>query len=150
MKKQIGYTLLVLVLLGALVGYWLYAKTTPDVVQTTPDVVITADALTGAFAQDAAAARRRFNGKVILVTGRVKSISPSGAVVLESSTGASEVVVGLDERHKQDLANLRTGADASLQGVYSGYEKSSGDAGDLLSSLGATVHLRSAGLKAKQ
>lgn len=150
MKKRIVYILVILVLGGAAAAYWLYAKTTPDVVRTEPDVVVTVDALTKAFGTDAAAADKRYNGKVIQVLGKIKSISTSGAVVLESSAGPSEVVIGLDDRHRQDVAKLRTGTQAALQGVYSGYEQSNGDAADLLAGLGTTIHLRSAGVKEKK
>ena len=51
------------------------------------------------------------------------------------------MVVGLDERNKKDISELKVGEAATLQGKYSGYEKSSGDPDDMLASLGTTIHI---------
>ena len=146
-KKQAFYALAILVLAGAAIGFWLYARKTPDVVNAKPDYVFTAADLTRAFEQDARAADARFREKVIQVSGTVKNVSNAGAVILESNGTPSEVVVGMDQRHQRDVGKLRVGTQTVLQGVYSGFEQGSGAAGDLLSSLGATVQLRAAGLK---
>lgn len=147
MKNKWIYLLLAVLFVFALAGFWLYSRQTPDVVQAKPDLVISADAFTKAFEQDGVSASKRYNGKIIQVSGRVKSVNNAGAVVLGSEANASEVVIGLDQRHKGDVRKLRAGQRAVFQGVYSGYEQDNGGADDLLSGLGATVQLRSAGLK---
>ena len=145
-KKQVLFAFFVLVLAGAATGFWLYARKTPDVVSTRPDFVLTAAELTRAFEQDAKAADARFKEKVIQVSGRVKNVSNAGAVVLESEETPSEIVMGVDQRHRTDVEKLQVGMLAVVQGVYSGVEQSSNNTEDLLASLGTTVHLRSGGL----
>lgn len=110
--------------------------------------MITATELIAAFDRDTASARRTYVDKIVEVTGNVKRIDTTGAVVLGEEGSASEVTVGLDRRHLNDHEKLKVGSTAVLQGICSGYDKGSGD--DLLASLGTTVQLRSAGVKNRQ
>jgi len=145
MKKTILILVFILVAVAALIGYRLYKKQTPDVVDGKPDIAIDARGLVAAFDADTAAANARFIDKVVEVTGTVKAIDTSGTITLGDSTTESSVTCGLDRRHLKDYEGLKTGAVAVIQGVCAGYEKASGD--DLLASLGTTVQLRSAGVK---
>lgn len=151
MKRTIILSIIVLVLVAGLAGAYFYFKPTPDIVQDRADVAVQAKDLIAAFEKDTAAARQTYIDKVVEVTGRIKSIDTSGAVVLGEEGSASEVVVGLDRRHLKDYERLTLGTVAVMQGVCSGYNKSGGsDPTDLLASLGMTVQLRSAGVKSKQ
>lgn len=150
MKRKILFTVLALIVAAALVGVYLYTKKTPDIVQDKPDVAVKAADLIAAFQQDTTAARRQYIDRVVEVTGTVKSIDTTGAVVLGEAGSPSEVVVGLDRRHMKDYEQLKVGGVAVMQGICSGYTSSStGDPTDLLASLGTTVQLRSAGVKSK-
>lgn len=148
MKRAIIIILLLIVVVAVWYGIKMYKLQTPDVVNKKPDIVITADELLNAFNNDTASARKQYVDKIIEVTGNVKRIDTTGSVVLGEEGSTSEVTVGLDRRHLKDYQKLKTGSVAVLQGVFSGYEKASGD--DLLASLGATVELRSAGVKEKK
>jgi hypothetical protein len=128
----------------------MYSKQTPDVVQDDPDVTVTAKDLIAAFEKDTAAAGKMYLDKIIEVTGMVKSVDTSGAVVMGEEGTPSEVVIGLDRRHIEDAGKIKVGTVAILQGICSGYNKSSGDHDDMLASLGATIQLRSAGIKNKK
>lgn len=142
-------TIIILVIAaGGWYAYKLYQQKTPDVVNETPDVVVSAKDLIEAFNKDTAAARKQFINKIVEVTGNVKRIDTTGSVVLGEEGSASEVTVGLDRRHMNDYKKLKTGSEAVMQGVCSGYDAANGD--DLLSSLGTTVELRSAGVKEKK
>lgn len=149
MKQKGLIIFFVLVLAGGAVAYWMYAKKTPDLTQSRPDETMAATALAAAFEEDAAAADKRFGGKIIQVVGRVGAVNAAGAVVLKSEDGNSDVVVGLDPRHLEDAGKMQVGNQVVVQGLYSGYE-ASGAADDLLAGLGITVHLRSGGLVRKQ
>ena len=150
MKRKIIIGVLILIVVAGIIGYRMYSKQTPDVVQDTPDATVTAKDLIAAFEKDTAAARKQYIDKIVEVTGMVKSVDTSGAVVLGEEGSPSEVVAGLDRRHMKDYEKLKVGSVAVLQGVCSGYNKSSGDADDLLASLGTTIQLRSAGIKDKK
>ncbi len=151
MKRKNILIIIAVVAVAGLVGAYFYLKQTPDVVRQAPDVAVSANELIAAFEQDTAAAQARFVDKIVAVTGRVKSIDTSGAVVLGQEGSASEVVVGLDRRHLDDHRLLTVGGTAVLQGVCSGYSAGGvGDPNDLLANLGTTVQLRSAGVKPNQ
>ena len=141
--------MLLLVVVAAIIGYRMYSKAEPDVTQDKADVMITAKALVEAFEKDTAAARRQYIDKIVEVSGTVKSVDTSGAVVMGEEGTPSEVVIGLDRRHLTDAAQLKAGSTAVLQAICSGYTKSSGDSDDLLSGLGTTIQLRSGGIKKK-
>jgi hypothetical protein len=147
MKKKIFLGILLVVIIGAVIAYRMYKEETPDVVNKTPDVTVDVKGLLAAFDNDTASAIKTYMNNVVEVTGNVKSIDTSGAIVLGEEGSASEVVVGLDRRHMKDYKELKVGSVAVLQGVCSGYSNGAGD--DLLSSLGTTVELRSAGVKNK-
>ncbi len=147
MKKKIGIAVLALIVVVAIVGYYLYTKKTPDVVNDNPDVSVTATNLITAFEKDSAAAARQYMDKLVAVSGRVKSVDTSGSVVLGEEGTQSVVVCGLDRRHLNDAAGLKPGATATLQGRCTGYTKGEEMMGI---SLGTTVQLAFAGIKSKQ
>lgn len=151
MKRTIILIAVLVIAVGAWYGYKLYDKKTPDIVNKKPDVVITATDLLEAFNKDTAAARRQFVDKIVEVTGNVKRIDTTGAIVLGEEGSASEVTVGLDRRHLKDHEKLKVGTVAIIQGICSGSRNDdSGDPTDLFAGLGTTVELRSAGVKEKK
>lgn len=150
MKRRILLGIIALVLVVGLIGAYFYLKQTPDIVQDKPHVAVQAKELVAAFEKDTAAARRQFVDKIVEVTGVVKTIDTTGTVVLGDEGLLSDVSIGLDRRHLKDYEKLQVGTIAVLQGICSGYAKSSSDPTDLLASLGTTVQLRSAGVKSKQ
>lgn len=149
MKRKILFGVLILIVVVAIIGYRMYSKQTPDIVQDDAAIAVTAKDLIAAFEKDTAAASKIYVDKIVEVTGTVKSVDTAGAVVMGEEGMPSEVVVGLDRRHLKDVEKIRVGAVAVLQGICSGYNKSSGNADDLLAGLGATIQLRSAGIKNK-
>ena len=62
----------------------------------------------------------------------------------------SSVVVGLADRNKNSIMQLKVGEAATLQGKFSGYDKSSGDPEDMLANLGTTVNIDYAGVVNKK
>jgi hypothetical protein len=148
MKRTILVIAVLIIAAGGWYAYKKYQQKTPDVVTKKPDIVTTAKDLLEAFDKDTAAARKLYIDKIVEVTGNVKRVDTTGSVVLGEEGSVSEVTVGLDRRHMNEVENLKTGSVAILQGVCSGYDKGSGD--DLLASLGTTVELRSAGVKQKK
>lgn len=147
--KKIIIAVVVLIVAAAVYGYKLYKQTTPDVVNQTPDVIISANDLLNAFSKDTATARKKFLDKIIEVTGNVKRIDTTGAVVLGGQENLSEITIGFDRRHMKDYEKLKTGSVAVLQGICSGSTSNGSDPDDLLAGLGTTVELRSAGVKEK-
>ena len=149
MKRKILIGVLILIVVGGSVGYYLYTKKVQNYAEGEPDINITAKELVEAFDKDTASAVKRFMDKKIRVTGTIKSLDAS-AVVLSEEGSASSVVVGLDERNKKNISQIRVGEAATLQGKFSGYDKSSGDPEDMLASLGTTVNIDYAGVVSKK
>ena len=150
MKRKIILTVIALILVVGLIGAYFYFNPNPDITQDKPDVSVQAKDLVAAFNSDTAAARLLYIDKIVEVTGTIKKIDTTGAVVMGEDGSPSEVVIGLDRRHMRDFEKLNVGATAVMQGVCSGYSKSGGsDPTDLLASLGTTIQLRSGGVKSR-
>jgi len=147
MKRIVIVMVVLLLIVGGWYAYTVYQEKTPDVVGKEPEVVTTSKELLEAFDKDTADARKKYIDKIVEVSGTVKRIDTTGSVVLGEEGTASEVTIGLDRRHIEDYKKIKQGAMAKFQGVCSGYDKGNSD--DLLASLGTTVELRSAGVKAK-
>ena len=149
MKRKILIGVLILIVVVGSVGYYLYSKKVQNYAEGEPDINISAKELVEAFDKDTASAVRRFMDKKIRVTGTVKSLD-SSAVVLSEEGIPSSVVVGLADRNKNSIMQLKVGEAATLQGKFSGYDKSSGDPEDMLASLGTTVNIDYAGVVNKK
>src|SRR4051812_28998377 len=105
--KKIFITLLALAVVGGLIGYKMFNEKTPDIVSVKPNITIDAASLLTLFNTDTASASRQCLDKIIEVTGRVKSIDTSGAVILGAADDESSVVCGLDRRHLKDYGNVK-------------------------------------------
>ena len=140
MKRKIILGVVLLIVVAGSIVAWKYFEKATNYAEKNPDVTLSAKELIASFEQDTAAAAKRFIDKIVRVSGTVKSFD-SSAVVLGEEGDPSSVVVGMDERNKQRISSLREGANATLQGKFSGYSKASSDPEDLLSSLGTTINL---------
>lgn len=140
MKRRIIIGILILIVVAASVGYYMYNKKVQNYADGEADITITAKELIAAFDSDTAKAVKQFADKKVRVTGVVKSIDSSAIVLAEDGTPSS-VVIGLVEGNKKNISQLKLGETAALQGKFSGYEKSSGDPDDMLASLGTTIHI---------
>ena len=151
MKKTYYIILAVLVIagIGAYIGITKFRELTPDVVNKKPDAALKVTELIAAFEKDTASASEMYIDKIVEITGNVKTVDTSGAIVLGEEGSPSEVVVGLDRRHMKDFEKVQPGKEAVIQGVCSGYTAASTDPDDMLASLGTTVQFRSAGVKKK-
>jgi len=146
MKRKIVIGILIIIVIGGIIAYRIYDERTPDIVNRKPDIVTDAATLIAAFNSDTASASKKYIDKVIEVTGTVKSIDTSGAIVLGEAEGESAVVCGLDRRHLRDHEQVTKGSVAVLQGRCTGYEKGEEILGV---SLGTTIQLAFAGVKIK-
>jgi len=149
MKRKILIGVLVLIVVAGSVGYYMYSKKVQNYAEGEADISITAKQLVEAFDKDTASAVKRFMDKKVRITGSVKSFD-SSAVVLFGEVSASSVVVGLDERNKKSISQLKEGEQASLQGKFSGYSKASADPDDMLSALGTTINIDYGGVISKK
>lgn len=145
MKRKIIIGVLILIVAAGSVGYYLYSKKVQNYAEGDADISVSAKELVEAFDKDTASAVKRFMDKKVRVTGIVKTID-SSAVVLSEEGSASSVVIGLDDRNRKKISELRTGQQATLQGKFSGYNKGSDDPEDMLAGLGTTVNIDYGGI----
>lgn len=146
MRRKLLFAAVVLVLIVAGIAAWKYFERTDDLVTREPAASITASELIAAFDSDTARARQQYVNKILEITGTVTKID-SSAIEMGKEGSLSVVVVGMDERHLEDLQELTIGRTATIQGECTGYDKGSGD--DLLAALGTTVQIKAAGVKRK-
>ena len=123
MKRKIIIGILIIIVIGGIIAYRMYDERTPDIVNRQPDVVTDVNTLVASFNSDTASAGKKYLDRIIEVTGNVKSIDTSGAIVLGNADDASSVVCGLDRRHLKDHEKVKVGSPAVIQGRCTGYEK---------------------------
>src|SRR5215210_7122608 len=123
MRKKVIIGILIVIVIGGIIAYRMYDERTPDIVNTRPDIITDVKSLFASFEQDTASAVRKYLDKVIEVTGNVKSIDTSGAIILGENDTESSVVCGLDRRHMNDHQNVKVGSVATIQGRCTSYEK---------------------------
>jgi hypothetical protein len=145
MKRKILIGILILIVVGGSVVVWKFKEKEDNYAAKKPDIKTSAMALIEAFNKDTVAAVKMYVNKVIEVTGIITKIDTS-AVELGEQGNPSSVVVGIDNRHLEDIRNLKTGTTVKLQGLCSGYQKASGDPDDMLSLLGTTVNIKGGGV----
>ena len=82
MKRKIIIGVLILIVVVAGVGYYLYQEKVQNYGKGDADITITAKELIDAFEKDTTAAAKKFMDKKIRVTGTIKNLD-SSAIVLE-------------------------------------------------------------------
>lgn len=123
MKKNVLVAVMVLVVLGGGIGYYLYQKPTEKSVSAVADTTVTAEALLAAFQADEAKAMATYahEGKVVQVTGKVRSIDTSDPtkvnVLLETGDALAAVVCEFEPAHAPAWAE---GTSASVKGICTG------------------------------
>ncbi|MET0300108.1 MAG: hypothetical protein ABW036_10115 [Flavitalea sp.] len=127
--------------------YLMYTHEPADNVSGDPDYTLTSSGLIEAFEKDSSAASLKYINKVIQCKGTVKMLDTSGSLVLIPDDGSGEIIVAIDSRYTPALKQTETGAVITIQGICSGYSRDQASEDDLLSGLGTTIRLRSAGIK---
>lgn len=74
MKKYIIFGILALILIGLGIGFYMFNKKVPTLESTTPDFVVTANDLFDEFDTNETEALKKYENKVIEVTGEVISV----------------------------------------------------------------------------
>src|SRR5689334_6066508 len=87
---------LLVVAVGAFIGYCMYNEQTPQAAERSADVTIDAETLLQAFITDETAANKQYNDKVVQVSGAVRDVTNDGNgptnVLLETSDPMASVV----------------------------------------------------------
>ena len=125
MKRPILLALFLLILIVA--GWYgynkLYGKVEP-LHNTQSDFTITANELLMAFEKDSASANKQYLGKIITITGSVKSVekdTDAATVVLGKEDGMSSVRCSMDSSQVGAVSNLQAGSSVTIKGACTGF-----------------------------
>jgi hypothetical protein len=124
MKRIILILLLIVILAGGWYAYRAYTGKVKSLTEVKTEVSITAQELITAFEKDSAAANKQYLGKVIEVTGNVKSVEQeegSATVSLGESGTMSSVRCSIDTAHIQQAASLQEGNTVTIKGSCTGF-----------------------------
>src|SRR5690349_12046534 len=103
MKRIMVLLLVIIVLAGAWYGYKLYTGKVPSLTEVKADASINATDLIAAFEKDSAFANKQYLGKILEVSGNVKSVEKESATFsLGTPDGNSSVRCSVDSAFVKD------------------------------------------------
>jgi tRNA_anti-like len=115
--------ILVLAIIAALGGYYVYNKPVSGLEDTKPAFTMSSDELFTAFETDETAANKKFLGKVIEVSGTVQSVNHeqdgNTSVTLQTAGGMFGVICRLDSLNSSPQG-ITNGQKVSMKGECSG------------------------------
>ena len=120
--KRILVSLVVLAIIGAGVGYYMYNKPVESLEHKKADIVISADQLLKEYESDETSANEKFLGKVIEVNGKVTGISNEDGkkkVNIETSNPMSAIICEMEEN--MSTGDMKEGDNVKMKGMCSGY-----------------------------
>ncbi|MEO5906252.1 MAG: hypothetical protein ABIQ11_05970 [Saprospiraceae bacterium] len=120
--KKLLIPLLVIGVIAAGVGYYMYNKPVESLERKKAEVSVTANQIIADYEADEKAANDKYLGKVVEVTGRVSTITDEGGkikVQLETENPMSLVICELEDG--KDAGQIQVGEQAKVKGLCSGY-----------------------------
>lgn len=127
-KKTITRVLipvLILLLLGAVYVYREFNRKAPDTADLTPAYELTGTQLLETFQQDEKKANTLYLGKVLAVTGIIKSLSSDSAgvqtLVIGDTASLSSVRCIMNGETGSDAGPLAAGTRVTIKGICTGY-----------------------------
>lgn len=124
MKRIILVLILIIILAGGWYAYRAYTGKVKSLSEVKTEVTITANELLAAFEKDSAAANKLYLGKVIEVTGNVKSVEKeegAATVSLGESGAMSSVRCSMDTAFIQQAASMQEGSVITVKGACTGF-----------------------------
>lgn len=122
MKRIILIVVLLIILAAGIYVYKLYTGKVPSLTEIKTDASISAVALISAFEKDSASANKSYLGKIIEVSGMIKSVDAASAtLVLGDTSSTSSVRCSMDTAFVKTMAALNVGSAATIKGACTGY-----------------------------
>ena len=122
MRRFILFLLVIIVLAGGWYGYKLYTGKVPSLTEVKADATVSATDLIAAFEKDSASANKQYLGKILEVSGNIKSVEKeSSTVVLGNTEGNSSVRCSLDSAFVKDIPSLNPGSKITIKGNCTGF-----------------------------
>lgn len=120
--KKIIIAVVVLGVIGAGIGYYMYNKPVASLENKKPDVEVSAAKLITDYEADEKAANDAYLGKVVQVNGKIANITSDEGkmkIHLETENPISLVIAEMEDSSK--TGSLKTGDEIMLKGMCSGY-----------------------------
>jgi hypothetical protein len=122
MKRLMIFLLLIIVLVGVWYGYKKYTADVPSLTDLKTDASISARNLIAAFEKDSASANKQYLGKILEVTGNIKSIEQEEAILILGDNGnSSSVRCSIDSAFVKDISTLNIGGTTTIKGHCTGF-----------------------------
>jgi hypothetical protein len=114
---------LVIAIIGALAGYYVYNKPVSGLEDATPAFTMKADELFTAFESDETGANKKYIGKIIQVSGTVQSVNHeqdgNTSVTLQTAGGMFGVICRMDSLNT-NIQGIANGQSVSMKGECTG------------------------------
>lgn len=122
--KKFVAAIAVMLLAGALVGWYLYNKKPADTRKQTPTTEIVATDLVKSFQQNEMEANRQYVNKLIIVSGKVagNNIDKDGhaTVFLDTGDPLAAVTCSFYNEEAETVKNIPTGTAVRIKGICTG------------------------------
>lgn len=121
--KKLGWTLLALLSIAAMIGYYLYTKPLNSLENEKSSATLSADSLFQLYEQNEMKSNELYLNKVISVSGKIQNVlaDTSGiAFTLQTSSGLFGVTCKMDEKNL-DVSQYSVGQTVKIKGLCTGY-----------------------------
>jgi hypothetical protein len=145
--KKIVLAGLVVGLIAGGIGFYLFNDKVDSTKVMKADFSLKMEDLYGDFNKDEKAASAKYLGKVIEITGVVKSKGGADEQHVDvtlgnEAMGEGTVSISLETDQVEKAKGVKEGANVTIKGVCTGIQSSGGEGGGLLDDLGKEVQLK--------
>ena len=126
MKKQYKkwlLALLVLLLAGAAVIWWIFTEKHDDTANVKPDYTVNAMDFIKEFRQDMTAANKKYSEKIVVVNGIVSAVEPADTTInikmIDSAANNAYVIFAFQQQHLNEAKQMKPGDKVSIKGSCS-------------------------------
>jgi len=117
--------LLFVITAGAIYAYREYNRENKDLSEAMPDFTVIATQIINEFSQEEKKASAKYNGKVLSVSGTIKSIDKDEkgyyTVAIGDTASLNAVRCSMDSIHNAEATILKQGTAISVKGICTGY-----------------------------
>ncbi len=122
MKRILILIAIIILIAVGIYAYKVYTGKVPSLTEVASTAHISAANLIAAFEKDSAAANRHYLGKIITVSGMIKSVENKPSVVVLGNLGSlSSVRCTMDTAFVKEMASLNSGQPVNIKGHCTGY-----------------------------
>lgn len=120
--KKFLIPILLIGIVAAGIGYYMYNKPVESLEKKKADVSVTANQIIADYEADEKAANEKYLGKVVEVSGKVSTITNEGGKIkVQLETGNPMALVICELEDGKNAGQIQAGEQAKVKGLCSGY-----------------------------